>query len=81
MRSGRFVDLIAAWTDQELLNLVGIIERLNTYRSPLDAQYKEIKTFLERTTNEERQVILDLIELIKKPELKDALLERIEEGK
>ncbi|HPF20421.1 MAG TPA: hypothetical protein PLC88_03700 [Syntrophomonas sp.] len=75
------VDLIAAWTDQELLNLVGIIERLNTYRSPLDAQYNEIKTFLERSTNEERQVILDSIELIKKPELKDGLLERIEEGK
>jgi len=74
------VDLIAAWTDPELLNLVGIIERLNTYRSPLDVQYSEIKTFLERSTNEERQVILDLIELIKKPEGKDALLKELEEG-
>jgi transcriptional regulator with XRE-family HTH domain len=74
------VDLIAAWTDPELLNLVGIIERLNTYRSPLDAQYSEIKTFLERSTNEERQVILDLIELIKKPEAKDALIKELEEG-
>ncbi len=74
------VDLIAAWTDPELLNLVGIIERLNTYRSPLDVQYSEIKTFLERSTNEERQVILDLIELIKKPEGKDALLIELEEG-
>ncbi|HWQ75999.1 MAG TPA: helix-turn-helix domain-containing protein [Syntrophomonas sp.] len=75
------VDLIAAWTEPELLNLVGIIERLNTYRSPLDAQYREIKTFLERSTNEERQVILDLIELIKKPEIKDAVIKEIEEGK
>jgi transcriptional regulator with XRE-family HTH domain len=67
------VDLIAVWTDKELLSLVGIIERLNTYRSPLDAQYREVKAFLDRSTNEERQVVLDLIDILKQPDEKPAI--------
>lgn len=63
----KVIDLIAAWTDKELEGLVGIIERLNTYRSPLDAQYHEVKEFLEESTNEERQLLLDMIEIMKKP--------------
>ena len=61
------IDLIAAWTDKELEGLVGIIERLNTYRSPMDVQYHEVKVFLEKSTNEERQLLLDMIELMKQP--------------
>ncbi|HNX28012.1 MAG TPA: helix-turn-helix transcriptional regulator [Syntrophomonadaceae bacterium] len=61
------VDLIAAWTNKELEGLTGIIERLNTYRSPLDAQYHEVKEFLDRSTNEERQLLLDMIEIMKQP--------------
>lgn len=63
----KVIDLIAAWTDKELEGLVGIIEKLNTYRSPLDAQYHEVKEFLEKSTNEERQLILDMIDIMKKP--------------
>ncbi|NLB53910.1 MAG: helix-turn-helix transcriptional regulator [Syntrophomonadaceae bacterium] len=64
----KVIDLIAAWTDKELEGLVGIIEKLNTYRSPLDAQYHEVKEFLEKSTNEERQLILDMIDIMKNPD-------------
>jgi transcriptional regulator with XRE-family HTH domain len=59
------IDLIAAWTGSELASLAGIIQRLNTYRSPLDAQYQEVKEFLDHSTNEERQLVLNLIDLLR----------------
>jgi len=63
----KVIDLIAAWTNEELDGLAGIIERLNTFRAPLDVQYHEVKDFLDKSTNEERQLVLDMIELLKQP--------------
>lgn len=65
------IDLLGAWTDKELEGLVGIIERLNTYRTPMDIQYQEVKAFLEKSTNEERQLVLDMIEIMQQPENKN----------